>query len=66
MITVNDRAYPFCAGITLLELLLEDAVDIYNGVLVTVNGKLVGKDRYKETLLNDGDEVLVMRVVSGG
>lgn len=66
MVTVNDSKYPFRAGMTLLEVLLEDAVDVYSGVLVTLNGKLVGKDRYKETELHDGDEVLVMRVVSGG
>ena len=66
MISVNDRSYPFHPGISLLELLREDNVDIHGATLITLNGTLVKRDSYAETTLNDGDEILVIRVSSGG
>ncbi|MBE6007604.1 MAG: MoaD/ThiS family protein [Lachnospiraceae bacterium] len=66
MIKVNDFSIPYHEGITLLDVLKEANTDINGPVLVTVGGVFVGIDSYKDTLLKDGDEVLTMRVVSGG
>ena len=66
MITVNERNYDFRSGMTLLYILKTDAVDIHGAVLVTLNGSLISKEKYNETLLNDGDAVLAIKVVSGG
>ncbi|MBQ9979659.1 MAG: sulfur carrier protein ThiS [Oscillospiraceae bacterium] len=66
MITVNERNYDFRSGMTLLDILKTDAVDIHGAVLVTLNGSLISKEKYNETLLNDGDAVLAIKVVSGG
>ena len=65
MVSLNDRSYPYVWGMTLLELLKADNVDIHGAVLITLNGRLVKRDCYNETLLSDGDEVLSI-VVSGG
>ena len=51
---------------SLLDLLSADCVDIHDSVLVTRNGALVKKDSYGDTALSDGDEVLVIRVSTGG
>ncbi len=66
MIRVNDFSFPYCKGMTLLDALKEANVDINGPVLVTVSGNFVGAGSYKDILLNDGDEILAMRVVSGG
>lgn len=66
MVTVNDYSCPYRADMTLLDALREAAVDINGPVLITRNGSFVPKDRYPDVLLTDGDEILAMRVVSGG
>lgn len=66
MITINDAAYPHRADMTLLDALMEGAVDINGPVLITLNGTFVGRDAYRDTPVQDGAEILVMRVVSGG
>ena len=66
MIHVNDRSYPYRSGMCLLEVLAMDNVDIHGAVLITRNGSLVRKDSYGETVLSDEDEILVIRVSTGG
>ncbi len=66
MIRVNDRSYPFTPGMSLMDVLRMDNVDIHDAILITLGGTLVKRDSYAETTLNDGDEVLVIRVSSGG
>ena len=66
MITVNDYPCAYQEGMTLLEALNAAAVDINGPVHITHNGTFVPKDRYPEVLVTDGDEILAMRVVSGG
>ena len=66
MIRVNDRSYPFRPGMCLVDALRDDSVDIHGPTLITLNGTLVKRDSYAETALNDGDEILVIRVSSGG
>jgi len=66
MIHVNDRSYPYRSGMSLLELLVMDSVNIHDSVLITRNGLLVRKDSYGETALSDEDEILVIRVSTGG
>jgi len=66
MISVNDRSYPFQSGMCLMDALKEDNVDIHGATLITLNGTLVKRECYPETALNDGDEILVIRVSSGG
>ncbi len=66
MIKVNKFTYPFSEGMMLIDALKEANVDIHGPVLVTVNGTFVAKDKYDATALCDEDEILAMRVVSGG
>lgn len=66
MVLVNDFPCPFQAGMTVYDALREAAVDLNGPVLVTRNGSFVSRDAYRDTALADGDEILAMRVVSGG
>lgn len=66
MISINDRTYSHRPDMSLYELLIQDNVDIHDAVLITLNGSLVRKESYGETILNDGDNVLVIRVSTGG
>ena len=51
---------------TLMDALMEADTDIHGPVLITLNGTFVAKTSYDITVLKDGDEILAMRVVSGG
>ncbi|MBQ2753421.1 MAG: MoaD/ThiS family protein [Firmicutes bacterium] len=51
---------------TLIDILKEANTDIHGPVLITLNGTFVAKMSYDTTVLKDGDEILAMRVVSGG
>jgi len=66
MISINDHTYPYHDDMSLLELLNAENVDIHDATLITLNGSLVRKDSYGGTILSDGDEVLVIRVSTGG
>ena len=66
MICLNQRNFEFSPGLTLLELLKKDNVDIHDAVLIVLNGSLIRKENYASTLLCDGDEVLAIRVSTGG
>ncbi|MBK7028884.1 MAG: sulfur carrier protein ThiS [Bacteroidales bacterium] len=35
-------------------------------LVIKVNGKLVKKSEYETTLVNDGDDVMVLHLISGG
>jgi thiamine biosynthesis protein ThiS len=35
-------------------------------LVVKINGKLIRKDEYDGTVINDGDDVMVLHLVSGG
>ena len=64
-ITVNGRQVPFRKGLTLTELLREQAAS-GPGVAVEVNLVVVPRTDHEKTLLNPGDEVEIVRLVGGG
>lgn len=35
-------------------------------LVIKVNGKLIKKDEYESTMINEGDEVIVLHLISGG
>ena len=47
----------------LVASLLSDATD---GVAVAINGEIVGRTRWSETEVRDGDDVEIVRAVQGG
>ena len=66
MVTVNDVPLPFRAGMTLRDALEEAAADLSGPVLVTCAGRFVAPEDYGGHQLADGEEIMVLRVISGG
>lgn len=64
MVTINGETLP-AAGKTLAAY-LEEAGYPLNRVAVERNGDIVPKAGYRETVLQDGDTVEVVRFVGGG
>lgn len=66
MVTVNDVPLPFRAGMTLRDALEEAAADLSGPVVVTSGGQFVAPEDYGGHRLADGEEIRVLRVISGG
>ncbi len=64
MVTVNGEARDL-AGRVLLDCLTEMGCSTQR-VAVERNGQIVPKAQYAETVLQDGDELEVVRFVGGG
>tara|TARA_B100000686_G_scaffold184730_1_gene191571 strand:- start:11606 stop:11761 length:156 start_codon:yes stop_codon:yes gene_type:complete len=49
-----------------LSKLLEVLKIQINGVAVAINMEIVSRNKYDATILNDGDEIEIVRAVGGG
>ena len=64
-IIVNGQACPLTAGQTLGELV--DTLELAGKrIAVELNGAIVPRSRYAETVLDDGDELLIVHAIGGG
>ncbi len=66
MIRVNGKEREIEEGCTLLSLLQKLGVEPGRGVAVERNREIVPKDRYKDVVLEDGDELEIVTLVGGG
>ena len=64
MVTVNGEKVE-AVDKSLAEYLEEKAFDIKK-IAVEINGEIVPKSKYSETVLHDGDSVEVVSFVGGG
>ncbi len=65
-ITLNNRPELFDFKKITVTKLLEHKNYTFKMLVIKVNGKLVKKDAYDSFELNDGDDVTVLHLVSGG
>lgn len=65
MITVNGTTLEGRDGITIEELIKEHGFRM-TFIAVELNGRIIKKDEYASTLLNDGDKIEVVNFVGGG
>ncbi len=64
-IIVNGEARPLPAAQTLAELV--EALDLAGRrIAVEHNGEIVPRSRYSSTILDDGDELLIVHAIGGG
>ena len=56
---------PFTNSINLSKLVEILNIQI-NGVAVAINMEIVSRNKYNETILNDEDEIEIVRAVGGG
>ncbi|UYP43791.1 hypothetical protein NEF87_000076 [Candidatus Lokiarchaeum ossiferum] len=65
MITVNNRDFQWFKGMTVTKM-LELHKYTFPEIMVKINGEFVEKKDYKNTLIQDGDEVLAIHMFGGG
>tara|TARA_Y100000588_G_scaffold248684_1_gene263158 strand:+ start:13 stop:213 length:201 start_codon:yes stop_codon:yes gene_type:complete len=64
-LSINGETKDFANSINLSKLLEILQVQV-NGVAVAINMEIVARNQYDETILNDGDEIEIVRAVGGG
>ena len=65
MITINGENFENCVGKTIAQQLLECDYDMKR-VAVELNGDILPKSQYENTVLQDGDRIEVVSFVGGG
>ena len=64
MVSINGKQYDI-AGVTFAEFLKTTEYD-FKRIAVELNGDILPKSRYAETVLLDGDNVEIVSFVGGG
>ena len=65
-ITLNNRPESFDKEKLSVSELLEIKNYTFKMLVIKVNGKLVKKESYQDYFIQDGDDVTVLHLVSGG
>jgi len=65
MIKVNHRNIDFNENMTVKSLIM-DLKYSFPTLIVSVNGKLINKDNYEETAIQDGDDIRIIHPIAGG
>lgn len=65
-ITLNNREEIIDASQLTVKELLEVKNFSFKMLVIKVNGKLIKKTEYESTGLQDGDDVMVLHLISGG
>jgi len=65
MIKVNGRDREWEENLT-VELLLNKCKYTFPLIMVKINGKYISKEKYKDALIADNDDVLVIHSIAGG
>ena len=65
-ITLNSEPMTVEGGSITVERLLEMKKYTFRLRTVKINGRIIGRDRYSEEMIHDGDIVQVIYLMSGG
>jgi thiamine biosynthesis protein ThiS len=65
-ITLNNRPYSFEEDSLSFEDLIKKKNFTFKLIVTKLNGKLVKKEARDKVVINDGDDVTVLHLVSGG
>lgn len=65
-ITLNNRPESFEESSMTFEELIKKKNFTFKMLVTKLNGKVVKKDQRAEETINDGDDVMVLHLVSGG
>jgi sulfur carrier protein ThiS len=66
MITVNEAQIEYQPDMLLAQALTKAAVDMEAHMLITVDGVFADKNNAGRIVINDGAEICVMPILSGG
>jgi len=65
-IFLNNKNETFGKDALTVTQLLEIKHFTFKMIIVKINGKLIKKENYKTAVINDGDNVNVIHLISGG
>jgi sulfur carrier protein len=66
-ITINNEPTEIAEAITLADLLASRGIDVSRGgVAAAINDRLITRARWTETVLAEGDKVVVVNAAYGG
>jgi sulfur carrier protein len=65
-ITLNNREEIFSVDSLTINSLLEAKKFSFKMLVIKVNGKLIKKGDYETAQVRDGDDVMVLHLISGG
>ncbi|MCD6113524.1 MAG: sulfur carrier protein ThiS [Bacteroidales bacterium] len=65
-ITLNNREESFDNDTITVADLLKEKNFTFKMLVIKINGKLIKKEFYSSTLINENDNVLVLHLISGG
>ena len=65
-IILNNREEEFGEGVLSISKMLELKKFSFRMRIIKVNGMLVSKDKYDTTFIQEGDNVLMLYLMSGG
>lgn len=65
MVTVNGEKREGCDGVSLEEMLTAEGFE-KSRIAVEINGEIIPKNTYPQTVLQEGDTVEVVSFVGGG
>jgi len=65
-IFLNNKNETFDKDVLTVTQLLEIKRFTFKMIIVKINGKLIKKENYKTAVINDGDNVNVIHLISGG
>ena len=65
-IKLNNRNEEIAEDRLTVQQLLEIKNFTFKMLIIRINGNIVKKDQYNETIIHDGDDVMVLHLISGG
>ena len=65
MLKVNGQDHAWHQGLN-VSLLLKEKNYIFPMIIVKVNDRFIPKAEYDDTLINDGDDIQAIHLISGG
>ena len=63
---VNDKSYIVSENIALNILLEEIKISNTKGVAVAINNKVIPKTQWKDFIINEDDNILIIKATQGG
>jgi len=65
-ILLNNRHEEFREEQLTVQELLEKKNFTFKMLIIRINGKIVKKNQYNDTVIHDSDDVMVLHLISGG
>ncbi|MHB1687615.1 MAG: sulfur carrier protein ThiS [Ignavibacteriaceae bacterium] len=66
MIYINDEEYPFAEEKSLETILLQLNFYTSTGIAVAINNVVIPKIEWNNYLINDNDEIIIIKATQGG